>query len=129
MPQQLQLNLTPPMGEPTPGTHIEVLCGLTPWILTAEAPPPYEGWWRTKEQSGRYARRWWDGEAWSIPVPLDPGDEGFTASARRIRCHHDHSQIIWCGLAAPHPAGYVEYKLVKSPQLLAYEALTKHEAV
>lgn len=129
MPQQLQLNLTPPMGVPQPGTHIEVLCGLTPWTLTGDKHPPYVGWWRTKEESDRYGRRWWDGSGWSIPVPLDPGDEGFTASARLIRCRHDHNQIAWSGLAQPHPAGYVEYMLMKSPQLVAYEILNHHEAV
>jgi len=123
MSKQLTLDLSMYLGPPKPTTYIEKYLGLTEWMQTSEAPPPFIGWWRTyTETSAPSQRRWWNGEYWSVPVYPGTSDN---VAALFAACPTlaPPAGIIWCGLRKPHLAGYLEYRLVKSSRSAAWEII------
>jgi hypothetical protein len=107
----------------TPQTYIERVCGLTPWVLTADSPPPFRGWWLTiritPEFTGVVRRRYWhEVSGWSMPALPDMTDlqcdEAMFMPCMNI--NRQKKDIWWCGLQRPHLAGYQEYGLVPTPR-------------
>ncbi len=93
----------------SPTINVEAFIGLTPWMLTTVCKPPTTGWWKTRRASSpellQPQRRWWDGRQWSMPVLLVNTDEDAEDFAT-LPALASTTDIEWCGLLAPHPAGY-----------------------
>lgn len=119
MNKPLKLDMDAFLGPPKAVTFIEKFLGLTGWTKTSDACPPYIGWWRTWSPV-RAERRWWNGHVWSIPVVL--GDP-LPYVAMGVNTRQDSESIVWAGLRRPHLAGYLEYRLVKSPRALTWEKI------
>lgn len=110
--EQLQL----PSVELT--VNVEAFLGLTNWVNAAERLPPTNGWWKTRRRSSpkllQPQRRWFDGTTFSMPVLRIDSDEvaeAYGTTDTRVPL----SDIEWCGLKEPHPAGY-PYKLYRFNQ-------------
>lgn len=110
----MYLNLRNPMKQQLPlyeglTVNVEAFLGLTTWQNAAENPPPHTGWWKTRRVSSpellQPQRRWWGGKSFSKPVLLVDSDEDSEDTATEIT-EVPLSDIEWCGLTAPHPAGY-----------------------
>ena len=119
MSKNTKVDLAAFLGPPKEVTYIEQFLGLTGWKKTAEECPPYIGWWRTWSPM-RAERRWWNGHVWSIPVTLG---HPLPAVAMGIATRQDSESILWSGLKRPHLAGYLEYRLIKSPRVINWEKI------
>lgn len=124
MGKQLTLDLGAFLGPPHPSTYIEKYLGLTEWKKTSEVHPPFVGWWRTWNEQGRVQRQWWNGHVWSIPMQAK--GVGTDQEHRDIVTGGDSGFVVWCGLLGAHPAGYLEYNLIKSARISVWEKI--HDA-
>lgn len=122
MNKQLTLNLDAFLGPPKPSSLIDMLIGLSGWKKTEDDPPPFIGWWKTWSEFDAHQRRWWNGYEWSIPVHLGTTC-GVAQDAAETPTKQDSSAIVWCGLLREHPAGYFEYRLVRSPRVRHWEQM------
>ncbi len=97
---------------------VEAFIGLTPYVKTTEAAPPFIGWWQTRREDipGETPRRWWNGMVWSKPVQPDEWDDEVEYWKKQIAGLEIQPQIEWCGLTEPHPSGY-NYPLAASARL------------
>lgn len=116
-PKQLKLDLTPP-SPPQPVSYLDLFHGLSDWFLTAEQPPIYMGWYRTRPLDGGEdeVRRFWDGETWSVATRGDVSDETSEDCRQTPMLSKYAKQVMWAGLLRAHIAGYT-YPLLETERL------------
>lgn len=80
---------------------------LTGWL---EGKPPTPGWYNTRRKDSALARgdrararRFWDGTRWSRPVIIGLDTDAQAEAAKCTPSVFDTADIIYQGLAAPHP--------------------------
>lgn len=101
---------------------VEAFIGLTDWKLTTEQPPPYRGWWKTRDLTSPHRlpnqRRWWNGKFWSVPVVSDDSfdHKDLLEAAEDFKTCLPNGRIEWCGLKESYPGGY-PYKLRETPMV------------
>jgi hypothetical protein len=71
----------------------------TKLIEWAAGPPPCVGWWNASSRNDEFARRWWNGRAWSAACWV--GDSAHTMQCAKLKIAKRETQLLirWRGLA------------------------------